>query len=433
MTAFEGSLAAYQALVEAGELKADTDQAAAAKRLQRLYRELADYPAVPSPATRVRQWRLVLRPKRINPSVWEKWTTKLLNLWCDSNRWEPSVGIAPLARLFRWSGRDAAYPRGIYLWGGVGRGKSMLMDLFFAAAPIKAKRRVHFHQFMLEVHEAIHRFRAMSPSQKIAFGAAAGSDDPIPPVARKIAVEASLLCFDEMQVGDVADAGILGRLFAALHERGVVVVATANRPPHELYKDGLNRAIILPFIALIEREWDVLPLNGPTDYRLARLSGVKVYHVPNGRQATAALREAFFRLTDHCVDDAHKVPSEEIEVQGRALFVPKSLKGVAVFSFKRLCMNPLGAADYLAIARRYHSVIIVGVPCMSKEMRNEAKRFTTLIDALYEYKVKLLMAADAMPEALYPAGDGAFEFARAVSRLNEMQSHAYLALGHGGP
>ncbi|RME61806.1 MAG: cell division protein ZapE, partial [Alphaproteobacteria bacterium] len=217
-------LAAYQALVDAGELRPDDDQRAAAARLDRLAAALADYPPVPSAAVHVRRWRL--------------------------------------AALFNWAGKDARPPRGVYLWGGVGRGKSMLMDLFFAHAPLRAKRRVHFHAFMLDVHEAMHAFRNMSPSEKIAYGAAAGQHDPIVPVARQIALSASLLCFDELHVSDVADAGILGRLFAALVERGVIVVATSNRPPGDLYKDGLNRSIILPFIALIEREWDVLGLNG---------------------------------------------------------------------------------------------------------------------------------------------------------------------------
>ncbi|GAB4150393.1 MAG: cell division protein ZapE [Sphingomonadales bacterium] len=387
-------LAAYEALVAAGELTADDDQRRAAARLDRLARELADYPAVPSAFTHVRRWRL--------------------------------------AALFNWSGKDARPPRGVYLWGGVGRGKSMLMDLFFDHAPLKAKKRVHFHAFMQDMHEALHRFRNLTSAEKVAFGAAAGSDDPIPPVARSIALEASLLCFDELHVTDVADAGILGRLFQALRERGVVVVATSNRPPADLYKDGLNRSIILPFIALIEREWDILPLNGPTDYRLQRLAGLETYYVPNGAAATARMREVFFRLTDHSVDDAHTVPSEILTVKGRELFVPKALRGAAVFSFKRLCVNPLGAADYLAIARRYHTVFLVGVPQMGPAQRNEAKRFVTLIDTLYEHKVKLFMTADAEPQALYPQGDGAFEFSRTISRLMEMQSADYMALGHGG-
>jgi cell division protein ZapE len=225
---------------------------------------------------------------------------------------------------------------------------------------------------------------------------------------------------------------ILSRLFTGLIDRGVIVVTTSNRPPRDLYKDGLNRDLFLPFIALIEARLDVLSLNGPTDYRLDRLGGFPTYYTPNGPAATDAVSRAFFRLTDYPPEDRAHVPSETISVQGgRQLFVPKSLKGVAVFSFKRLCAQPLGSADYLAIARRYHTVIIVGVPVMGPENRNEASRFKTLIDALYEYKVKLLISADAEPVALYQGGDGAFEFERTVSRLMEMQSAEYLQTGHG--
>ena len=210
------------------------------------------------------------------------------------------------------------------------------------------------------------------------------------------------------------------------------IVTTSNRPPRDLYKDGLNRELFLPFIELVERRMLVVEVNGPTDYRLDRLTGVEVWHVPNGPTATAALSRAFFQLTDYPVEDRAKVPSEDLDVGGgRTLHVPKSLKGVAVFSFKRLCGDARGAADYLAIARRYHTVIIVGIPVMGSEMRNEAARFVTLIDALYEHKVKLLAAADAEPEDLDPAGDGRFDFHRTVSRLEEMRSAEYLAEGHG--
>jgi cell division protein ZapE len=225
---------------------------------------------------------------------------------------------------------------------------------------------------------------------------------------------------------------ILSRLFAKLLEHGTTIVTTSNRPPADLYKDGLNRALFLPFIALIEQRMLVVAVDGPTDYRLDRLEGVEAWHVPNGPEATSALAQAFFQLTDYPVEDRAKVPSEELDVGGgRTLHVPKSLKGVAVFSFKRLCGEPRGAADYLAIARRFHSVIIVGIPVMSADMRNEAARFVALIDALYEHKVKLLAAADAEPAGLYPSGDGSFEFQRTVSRLEEMGSADYLAEGHG--
>jgi cell division protein ZapE len=226
---------------------------------------------------------------------------------------------------------------------------------------------------------------------------------------------------------------ILSRLFAKLLERGVKVVTTSNRPPSDLYKDGLNRELFVPFIGLIGARLEVVAVDGPTDYRLDRLTGVEVWHVPNGPTATAALSKAFFKLTDYPVEDRARVPAQELDVGGgRTLHVPKSLKGVAVFSFKRLCGEARGAADYLAIAQRFHTVILVGIPVMTKAMRNEAARFVTLIDALYEHRVKLLAAADAEPSGLYPAGDGSFEFARTISRLEEMRSTEYLAEGHGG-
>jgi cell division protein ZapE len=221
-------------------------------------------------------------------------------------------------------------------------------------------------------------------------------------------------------------------LFTSLIGHGVKIITTSNRPPRDLYKDGLNRDLFIPFVELIEKRMIVVPVNGPTDYRLERLSGVEVWHVPNGADATRALSQAFFQLTDYPVEDRSKVPSEDIDVGGgRTLHVPKSLKGVAVFSFKRLCGEARGSADYLAIARRYHTVIIVGIKIMTADMRNEAMRFMTLIDALYEHNVKLLASADAEPEGLYPKGDGSFEFQRTVSRLEEMRSSEYLAQGHG--
>ena len=361
----------YRALVGGGELRPDPDQARAVEVLDRIAGELR-------PGPRKRPW----------------------------------------VRLF---GKAPPAPRGAYLWGGVGRGKSMLMDLAFEAIPAERKRRVHFHEFMIEVHERLRGEREKEEG------------DPIPPVARAIAAEARLLAFDEMVINNAADAMILSRLFSQLLANGVTVVATSNRPPGDLYLGGLNRELFLPFIALVERELDVVPLNGPTDYRLERLGGYPTWYVPNGPGATQALSEAFFRLTDFSVEDRAKVPGEDIPVQGgRTLHVPKSLKGVAVFSFKRLCGEARGAADYLAIARRYHTTILVGVPVMGPDRRNEAARFVTLIDSLYEHKVKLLAAADAAPGSLYPAGDGAFEFERTVSRLMEMQSKAYLAAGHGG-
>jgi cell division protein ZapE len=360
--------AAYRALVKSGELKPDPAQARAAAALDRLAASIERKPSL-------------------------------------------------FSRLLGSSGDG---PAGVYLWGGVGRGKSMLMDLAFDHIDVHPKRRVHFHAFMLETHG---RLRTARESEE---------GDPIEPVAEQIANEARLLAFDEMQVTNPADAMILSRLFGKLLERGVKVVTTSNRPPRDLYKDGLNRDLFLPFIDLIERRMLVVPVDGPTDYRLHRLAGVETWHVPNGPEATAALSRAFFQLTDYPVEDRAKVPSAELDVGGgRTLHVPKSLKGVAVFSFKRLCGEPRGAADYLAIAQRYHTVIIVGIPMMGPERRNEASRFATLIDALYEHRVKLLAAADAEPAGLYSQGDGGFEFRRTVSRLEEMRSAEYLAEGHG--
>lgn len=311
--------------------------------------------------------------------------------------------------------------RGLYLWGGVGRGKSMLMDLFHETLAIEGKRRVHFHAFMLEVHQ---RLREARKSE---------SGDPIPVVAAALAENLRCLAFDEMVVNNSADAMIMSRLFRALIvDEGVTVVTTSNRAPKDLYKDGLNREHFLPFIALIERELDVIALNGPCDYRLERLAGLDTWHTPLGDAATAQVREAFYRLTDYPPEDAAHVPSADLDLGGgRRLHVPKSLKGVAVFSFRRLCGEPRGAADYLAVAHAYHTVIVVGIPCMGPEMRNEAARFVTLIDTLYENKVKLFATAAAEPEDLYQSGDGSFEFARTVSRLKEMQSAEYMAEGHG--
>ncbi|APE28864.1 ATPase component BioM of energizing module of biotin ECF transporter [Aurantiacibacter gangjinensis] len=331
---------------------------------------------------------------------------------------EAEEGGGLLGQLF---GRKKARPQGVYMWGGVGRGKSMLMDLFHASLGIEEKRRAHFHAFMQDVHA---RLRDARKSE---------SGDPIPVVAEAIAGNLKVLAFDEMVVNNSADAMIMSRLFTQLIcEHGIAVVTTSNRPPRDLYKDGLSRDLFMPFIELIEAEMDVVPLDGPTDYRMERIGGLDTWHTPLGDAATQEVTEAFFRLTDYPPEDREHVPSAELDVGGgRTLHVPKALKGVAVFSFKRLCGQPRGAPDYLAIAHAYHTVILVGVPKMGKDMRNEAARFITLIDALYENRVKLFATADAEPEELYPAGDGSFEFQRTVSRLKEMQSSEYMALGHG--
>ncbi len=363
-------LSRYEALVASGELRADDEQARAALRLNELQYDL------------------------------------------EANRGGGLLG--------RFRARKVQPVRGVYIWGGVGRGKSMLMDLFHDSLKIREKRRIHFHAFMLEVHARLREERKKE------------SGDPIPPVASAIAQGLRCLAFDEMVVNNSADAMIMSRLFRALIvDEGITVVTTSNRAPSQLYKDGLNREHFLPFNALIEKDLDVLTLNGPVDYRLDRLRGIDTWHVPLGEEATAQVREAFYRLTDYPPEDAHHVPSAELQVAGRSILVPKSLKGVAVFSFKRLCGQPLGAADYLAIAQAYHTVIIVGVPQLGPDDRNEAARFVTLIDALYENKVKLFITAQTSPEKLYQAGDGSFEFERTVSRLQEMQSADYMAKGHG--
>ncbi|WP_298726366.1 cell division protein ZapE [uncultured Ferrovibrio sp.] len=326
-----------------------------------------------------------------------------------------------LQRLSFGRKREPA-PQGLYIYGEVGRGKSMLMDLFFEAAPVEQKRRVHFHAFMQDVHAEIFRYRQLpsdNPEKK------KGGDDPIKPTAKKIARQAWLLCFDEFQVSDVADAMILGRLFEKLFDRGVVVVATSNRAPDDLYQGGLNRQLFLPFIALFKEKLDVLHLAAQRDYRLQRLSREKVWFSPLGPASDAALDRAWNLLTD----DARGEPGS-LEVLGRKLAIPRQARGVARFAFADLCEAALGPADYLAIARHFHTVMIDGIPTLSPAKRNEAKRFVTLIDTLYEAKVKLLASAEAPPETLYPTGDGAFEFQRCVSRLNEMQSEDYRALEH---
>ncbi len=319
--------------------------------------------------------------------------------------------------LFRREKQDA--PQGLYIYGGVGRGKSMLMDLFFASTTFAPKRRVHFHAFMLEVHESVHRWRKLSPAERRAEGFEA--DDPIPPVAAKVAREAMLLCFDEFQVTDVADAMILGRLFRALFELGVVIVITSNRAPAELYMGGLNRQLFLPSIEMLKTELDVLHLASPTDYRMKRIHDMPVYHVPLGAQADRELDESFEALTDQTRGE----PVTLDVMQGRTLDVAEAAKGVARFTFNELCARPLGAADYLAIADNFHTVVLQGIPRMGPDKRNEAKRFVTFIDTLYDRRIKLVCSAEARPEELYVAGDGAFEFERTVSRLLEMQSHEY--------
>lgn len=352
----------YRAAISRGELKDDVAQARAAERLAALSEALASY-----------------KPGR---------------------------------RLFFG---QRTPPRGLYIWGDVGRGKSMLMDLFFDSAPVEAKERIHFNEFMVDTHAHIHEER-----QK------AGTSDPIAPVAREIAERATLLCFDEFQVTDIADAMILGRLFEQLFERGTVIVATSNTPPDRLYEGGLNRQLFLPFIAEIKRRLAVIELNGATDYRMQRMSGLNVYMQPLGPLADAAMDAAWLRLTD--------VPKGQpitLTVLGRKLVVPQAAKGVARFSFDALCCRPLAGADYLAVAHTFHTVLLDHIPRLTADQRNEARRFVLLIDTLYDEGVKLICSADAPPEDLYGAGDGTDAFRRTVSRLHEMQSEEYLKRGHG--
>jgi cell division protein ZapE len=367
MTA-DGPLAAYRARLEAGTLKVDPDQELAAEKLESLARALRAY----SPR--------------------------------DDGGWRARLGLSPQA---------PPPPQGLYLHGGVGRGKSMLMDLFFATAPIAAKRRVHFHAFMVEVHERIHRWRR------------ANEGDPIKPLAKELAREATLLCFDEFQVSNIADAMILGRLFDKLLARGVVVVATSNVAPDELYAGGLQRELFVPAIDLIRARLDVLALDGAIDYRHQRIRAMPVYHVPLGGRARAALERAFDALTD-----GEAGTTLTLAVQERALVLPRAARGVAMADFATLCEAALGAADYLALARACHTLILDGLRVLREEDRNAARRFITLVDALYEHRVKLICAAEAPPERLHRAGDHAGEFQRTLSRLAEMQSAEYLALPH---
>jgi cell division protein ZapE len=340
---------------------------------------------------------------------------------------ENELGERHLARKssslgWLFGSREAEPIKGPYIFGDVGRGKTMLMDLFFAASSVGRKRRVHFHEFMTEVHERVHALR-----QKAKLGEI-GGEDPIGVVAAAIAQETRLLCFDEFHVTDIADAMILGRLFKRLFELGLVVVATSNVPPTELYKDGLNRALFLPFIALIEEHMEVRQLNARTDFRLEKLAGVPVWYVPADRAAEAALDEAWRRLTS-----GHAGEPQDLVIKGRTVRVPCAAMGVARFSFQDLCQQPLAAAEYLKIAREYHTVVLNHVAVMDYDRRNEAKRFIILIDTLYDNAVKLVASAEAEPDALYSATDGfeVGEFKRTASRLIEMRSEAYLALPHG--
>jgi cell division protein ZapE len=325
-----------------------------------------------------------------------------------------------LGRLF--ADKDEPPPRGLYIHGEVGRGKTMLMDLFFQQSQVAHRRRAHFHEFMADVHERIYGLRQSIARGEIADG------DVIALTAGSIFDEAWLLCFDEFHVTDIADAMILGRLFSKLFELGTVVVATSNVAPEDLYKGGLNRALFLPFIAQIAAHMEVLRLAARTDFRLEKLVGVKMWLVPADAAADSALDRAWSRMTGNAPCEPR-----DISIKGRALHVPCSAHGVARFSFPDLCEAPLAASDYLRLAHDYHTIIIDRIPVMDYPERNAANRFIALIDTLYDNKVKLMASAAADPASLYRAteGDEARAFRRTASRLIEMSSQSYLAEPHG--
>jgi len=358
----QGPLFQYRNLIAGGELRDDAAQRLAIEKLQLLHRRLEGY----NPA----------KPSRFGLGV------------------------------FGW-GREHIEQveiQGLYLYGGVGRGKSMLMDLFFDSAPIAKKRRVHFHEFMQEVHGGI--ASARKSYQK----------DPIEPVAAAIAAKATLLCFDELQIGDITDAMIVGRLFDKLFSRGVVIVATSNRHPDDLYKDGLNRQLFVPFIKRIKERLEVFHLVSDTDYRQGRLKGGKTYFTPLIAQAQLDMDTAWEAFS------VHKGRPLTLEVNGRMITLPQHSEGVGRARFSELCEVPFGPADYLSIAAAVEVLLIDNIPQLSREQAGPAKRFVTLIDALYEAKVVLVCSAAAEPEKLFEAGEGAFEFERTASRLTEMAS-----------
>ncbi len=374
-----GPLIAYRAMIADGALASDPSQGMAIERLQDLWVKLRGYDPDPHPA-------------------------------------HAKTGL--LSRFLRrkpTEGADDERPHGLYLVGEVGRGKSMLMDLFFAAADVRRKRRLHFHAFMQEAHKRIFLWRREHP----------GEADPIGPLADAIAADAALLCFDEFQVNDIADAMILGRLFQALFDRAVVVVTTSNIVPDDLFKGQPGRDAFLPFIGILKQNLDLLVMEGGRDYRRARLRGMTTWHVPADGRAERALDQAFSDLSGHA-----QPRSETLTVMGHRLDVPLSANGVARFDFEALCGQPLGAGDYLALATHYHAVVLDGVPRLSPDNHDRARRFIVLVDALYDHRVKLVASADTWPDQLYQRGEGARAFERTASRLEEMQSQDYLGLAH---
>jgi cell division protein ZapE len=359
---------------------------------------------------------LILDPEQVDAA--KQLDSRLIAL----SEYEPGTG----GLLGRFFGTRETVPRGLYMYGGVGRGKSMLMDWFYEAAEFEPKRRTHFHAFMLDIHERINAWRKLDKQGRRAspHHVRGAGDDPIAPVARAIASDAKLLCFDEFHVTDITDAMILSRLFEALWiNEGVVVIATSNRDPDTLYENGLNRSLFMPFIKMMPDHLIIYAFDGETDHRLRALTAAPVYHVPLGVDAATSIDAAWDRLTRGAVP----VLSELI-VQGRTLSFPKTARGVLRSDFAALCEANRSPAEYLEIATAFHTVILEDVPQMGVHMRNAAKRFVTLIDALYETRTKLVMSAAVDPESLYQKGDGAFEFERTVSRLMEMRTEEYLSL-----
>lgn len=334
---------------------------------------------------------------------------------------KPAAKTSALGWLFASRRKTDAPVRGLYIHGSVGRGKTMLMDMFFGIAPIERKRRAHFHEFMADVHSRIHAHR-----QKLKNGETRQAD-PVPPVAAALNAEAMLLCFDEFTVTDIADAMILSRLFTELFRLGSVLIATSNVEPDNLYMDGLNRQLFLPFVDLLKQNVDIVSLDTDTDYRLEKTKSVPVWLVPIDGVNDTRIEAAW-----HEISGGVKSAPESIPMKGRAIHVPSAAAGCARFTFHDLCEQPLGAPDYLAIAGRYHTVVIEHIPVLAVEKRNETKRFINLIDTLYDHHIRLIASAATMPEELLPVRKGTvgFEFDRTVSRLFEMRSADYLQAWH---